>query len=861
MLPTKFPKQPLLQGHGANDETAIKDAQQAIENLDAAGVRANAHNELLSQLKGIVGTLTEKYEKKRDSREDPDSDSDGFANIVPPPLYPKRMRLTGPAGPTLEEMAFGKIPDIHDELEDEEVSDQETEYDENEFSDADSVTSCGSSELSSMSSDSETDVGTATPLKKKRGSGKNVMGDDTPAGKKRLQRAKLAEKRKEETRANPITIIRMEAVKWTPPANSTIQNVPELADKLLGIERWNRMQEQHALMNRIDAILEPDRSLLHVMVLYFGGHKHYTYRIHIIASDFTTISLVAQANLKALAHKMLKHLQSDGLSTYKSLRRALYWYTEFMEERIQQLQFELANMVNLGRPMEHLTVLIELFSEYMSNPNCNIHGVEFLRIYGEKPLERRTLASKAGPNGTKQAIQYVVQAFDLNQRIAQCFLAKSLERDLSGMKTQKDLIRQAVGKAYVDNDTDRQATKRMGRMTWDQKREQRMHFLANPKPQSNPFVKVTLMNEATATMSRGSERRRAEYLDLSSKTVPAEKCNDRNMEFVPNMLTMSLHLDHTKLSHQFSSVGLDHKTVVTLASHREAIFSFDVSLSQMLFYRHSVSKMPWPPFDKGYMACKDHCLFPTTGNATKPLSSSWLNHIIKSSMEAVGCYVIGLVNHFDRHEGAYWRIQNGCPSSSCQGAQWEDGKVPGKKSIFKQIYCSGFDLEFIVTSSDHGWGECKEDYFIPWDVEVDQSLLDRTWPELDSLLFNKVDKHVIGFGDNESMKGIANTLRACKLRLFQGTAHMLYQNCLPPNHSLLDHPLFKSTEFAAVKERVKISCDQYKVLLESNGGMLNNSTGNAAVLRKLKAMESRMDNLDRGMAQIIELLKNRKEEE
>ncbi|KAJ3057923.1 hypothetical protein HDU98_005943, partial [Podochytrium sp. JEL0797] len=194
------------------------------------------------------------------------------------------------------------------------------------------------------------------------------------------------------------------------------------------------------------------------------------------------------------------------------------------------------------------------------------------------------------------------------------------------------------------------------------------------------------------------------------------------------------------------------------ATHRDALFSSDVSMAQHLQQLHEVLGHIWPPFHKGYDACKRYALFRGKKNPEKPMSRSWLHECIVGGLTWIGKYIPNLVTHMDRKQGSYWREAMGCSKEKIEDANW--GIKKGKKGVYHTVYNKGFSTEFIVVSTDHYVGTRKEPYFVPWaTVEVPETLLDRTWAGCNRL-FQLVDSGAPGFGDNDSFCGLVRALLA-----------------------------------------------------------------------------------------------------
>ncbi|KAI9319541.1 hypothetical protein BDR26DRAFT_393328, partial [Obelidium mucronatum] len=418
-----------------------------------------------------------------------------------------------------------------------------------------------------------------------------------------------------------------------------------------------------------------------------------------------------------------------------------------------------------------------------------------------------------GAKGTKQVTPYHKQAFIWVIRICQAILGVKIDFDCESLSAESTNIRANVGQEYQINDVNRQATKRKAALSYEDQIAARKYFYTSNRV--NPFDGIVFLNMGRAMMTRAQERRFTEYLDLDANEHYTASYTDRNKSRIPKMMVTELLMDKNKLSHLFSCVGQDDKSIVSAATHRNAAFSVDVAVAQFLFQKHSVLKIAWPPFEDGYDVCKRYALMPGT-DPLKPMPHGNLNQMLQSCYTTIGRYIAGLVTHLERKEGSYWRRALGCPNEEIEDSNWSSGQQTGKKAVYKSVYNKGFSTDFIVASTDHGVCEQKEVYFIPWDVDVPQNLLDSTWPELDPF-FQLIAASAPGFGDSESFQGLARALSLFKKRLYQGTAHNIYTGILKENNPFLKHDVFQSPDFKLVLKRVSVSCNEYTTKCDAAG--------------------------------------------
>ncbi|ORY22993.1 hypothetical protein BCR33DRAFT_861030 [Rhizoclosmatium globosum] len=624
---------------------------------------------------------------------------------------------------------------------------------------------------------------------------------------------KRERRRRQKDPVQPIYTALLEAVSFSLPGNKSIQKIPEIQDKEKRIILANSMTRQHCLIKSSSFIAPEQQPFLHVFVIFFGGFALYVSLMNDLIDAYPRMSILVQNDVANLSLKLLGMLQVAQLSSYQSIRRSIYRYAEYMEEYILDLKAQIEIAVKAKNETDNLEKRLALFLSYKSRPDVNLHGVQFLKMYGEKPMERKTSQSQNGEKGVKLATSYHQQGFSLIVQICQAVLGEKLDLSRTALHTVTNQIKADVGQQYRLNDVDRQATKRKAALSHEDQIAARQYFLNSAK--ANPFEGIVFLNMGRAMMSRAQERRFTEYLDLDANEHYTDHCNERNKHTVPKMMVTEFIMDNNKLSYLFSKVGQDDKSIVSAGTHRDAGFSVDVSLAWFLFRKHTMLGVKWPPFEDGYDACKRFVLLPGI-NAEKPMTASWLNILIRTCYTAIGRYTAGLVTHLDRKEGSYPRRALDCPDDEIEDACWSKGKKAGKKPIYKQCYNKGYSTYFIVTSTDHGVRSQKEHYYIPWDVEVPDTLLTRTWPELNKF-FQLVDSEAPGFGDSQSLCGVVRALKLFKKRLYQGTAHALYTGFMKADHKILEHELFQSNEFKLVCQRVTKSCNSYKIKCEAAG--------------------------------------------
>ncbi|KAI9319543.1 hypothetical protein BDR26DRAFT_944458 [Obelidium mucronatum] len=174
------------------------------------------------------------------------------------------------------------------------------------------------------------------------------------------------------------------------------------------------------------------------------------------------MSTETKNDVNNIANNFLTKLQAPGLSTYRSVRRSFYRYAEYMEEHLQDLARLVDEAEAAKQTTNHLVDLIHQFREYLTKPKTSLHGVKFIKMYGEKELERKNSQSRNGAKGTKQVTPYHKQAFIWVIRICQAILGVKIDFDHESLSAESTNIRANVGQEYQINDVDRQATKRIG---------------------------------------------------------------------------------------------------------------------------------------------------------------------------------------------------------------------------------------------------------------------------------------------------------------------------------------------------------------------------------------------------------------
>ncbi|ORY47438.1 hypothetical protein BCR33DRAFT_97339 [Rhizoclosmatium globosum] len=634
----------------------------------------------------------------------------------------------------------------------------------------------------------------------KRGPNKNGHSKNYDAVRQREYRAA----KKKGTILPPL----LPLVEFSFPNGKTIQKLPSPINKADGIILQNRMTLHHRRIKASDDILADQKGYLHTIVTFIAGHELYKELIDDLIEQYPTFSIDTRNDIKAIANHFLAKMQVNGLSTYKSLRHAFRRYAEWMEEHIIELEDMLAIAKEQGTEQKHILQSLTEFKKYLIHPKSNLHGVKFMEMYGAKPLERKTAQSTNGAKGIKVAAEYMKQAFFWVVKLAQCFHVEKLDSSRDAMNDEAGNIKADVGRSYQENETDRQKTKKKAFLTHDDQLDLRRHFLSVQDPRINKFIPLVFSNMAYQMMTRAKTRRYTEWLDMYCIERPTEMHSERDKDSIPKMMVTCFIDDNNKLSHFFSRLGQDDKSEVSAGTHRDACKSTDVAIAQYIQQRHVVMKVPFPPFHEGYDRCKRFALLPGK-NPEEPMSAHWLNNLIKRGLVSIGRYFAGLVNHLERKQGSYWREALGCHSDDIENANWGIGQKAGKKAVYRQVYNKGFPLPFIVVSTDHGVGAKKELYYIPWDVEVPEALLSKTWVKCNRF-FKLVDSNAPGFGDNEAFKGLAGALKMLKKRLYQGTAHMLYTGVMKEDDSFLNQDVFQSGEFALVCKRVTEACDAYK---------------------------------------------------
>ncbi|ORY47436.1 hypothetical protein BCR33DRAFT_97059 [Rhizoclosmatium globosum] len=216
-------------------------------------------------------------------------------------------------------------------------------------------------------------------------------------------------------------------------------------------------------------------------------------------------------------------------------------------------------------------------------------------------------------------------------------------------------------------------------------------------------------------MTRSHERRYIGLLNMTVDLLPSEKATRR--QIVSKMFQTDITLKRGKLLHFFTKLGANSSATISVATHRLAVLDFSTAMAQSLQYDWINLEKPYPPFETGHAGLKDYLLF-DGASPTTPLSYSYLNHTIKRHLIAIGKYRPGAVLHIDRLGGSQERVLMGCLAELIEQANWTQGKRNGKKSVFYTSYNEGYPLEFIVVSTDHGVGECREEYSHSYIVEV-----------------------------------------------------------------------------------------------------------------------------------------------
>ncbi|ORY31567.1 hypothetical protein BCR33DRAFT_723920 [Rhizoclosmatium globosum] len=667
------------------------------------------------------------------------------------------------------------------------------------------------------------------PQKKHRGPqniAKKPLADNPDAARKRAARAAATGIRLVPVQV-PVPGQLLPFVPFSFPDQKQIQQIPLLADEVEWIARQNNMTLLHEQVRDLgDTTLPEQKAHLNVYIVFFGGHPRYCPFLRRLIYTYPKMSLRNRTDIDSIAGNFLTKLQTPRLSTYLSLRRSFWRYADYMEETIAEMKVMIEDSKKAGQPTKLVEELLVSFENYLTDPLPGLHGVKYLKMYGEKPMERKTTQSNNGDMGTKQAVAYHKQAFKFIYLICQAILGENNAYDSTYLASESMNIQAAVGKEYQNNDVDRQSSKRKAALTHDDQVAARRFYLTSGN--ANPFEGICFLNMGRAMMTRAQERRFTEYLDMDANEQYTSTFTERTRHRVPKMMVTEFIMDKNKLSHLFSKVGQDDKTLVSAGTHRDAAFSVDVSIAQFLFYKHTILGKPWPPFEEGYEGCKRHVLFPSRGNDLKPLSPQGLNKMIRVCYVAIGRYTAGLVTHLERKEGSYWRIALGCPNEEVSDSNWGKGAKEGKKAVYKECYNKGFGVNFIVASTDHGVCKEKEVYFIPWDVEVPETLLSCTWEELNGL-FGLVDTKAPGFGNIHSFTGLVRAIRLFKKRLYQGTAHNLYTGIMKDDNRLLGHPNFQSNEFKLVCQRVKESCDAYAAKCASQSTASDDDANNSLI--------------------------------
>ncbi|KAI9319542.1 hypothetical protein BDR26DRAFT_944457 [Obelidium mucronatum] len=532
-------------------------------------------------------------------------------------------------------------------------------------------------------------------------------------------------------------------------------------------------------------------------------------------------------------------MRIPGLSTYLSLRKALFRYVEFMAEYLLELKEMRVNLLSRGQSVESVEEEIAAYEVAGYKPDPNMHGKMFIRIYGTKPMDRATSSSLNGIRGVKMATDYCKQAFEIIHKISSCLYDNivPLTGNRKAMAVESGRIRLAVGQAWADNEIDRQSSRKKVSLTDSDKLELRLFILNLKDKNINRFTHLALENLGGQTMACGQEQRIPGILNLDAHMVDSQHCTPRQQ--VPQMLQMTVTLKRSKLLHAFTKVGMNATTTMTVATHRNALFSTDVALALHFQEHFEVRKNKVPDFAGGHDACKNCFLFPGS-NESNPISNSTMNKVLKRGLIHVGKYFPGLVGHHTRTNGSEALIRRGCGVEHIEKANWSLNKKPGKKPVFLSAYNEGYSKEFVVVNTDHGVAECFERYHIPWDVEVPASLLAATWPFFNEIIA-LVDSGAPGFANNHGMAGLVRSIKQLKGRLYTGCAHLLYTGSLREDDPILNHQNFKSAEFLLLRSLVKLECDKYaRVLLENEGRMAE--TDRECNTRQLKELQTTLLN-------------------